>query len=256
MGGGAAGQFGGSSGLYGCTIVNNSAAELGGGSIGITCTNSVFSGNSAVIGGGAYNSFLESCTLMNNRAFRYGGGTVGSNAVNCIIYDNLAMVEGTENYTNVPYMQACCTTPLPSAGALNITNPPLVIEPGNPRLLPGSPCINVGYNYPWMTTATDIEGNARIIDTTVDLGAYEYAGASSLTGAVRVAISGGYQVVAGCALPLTATVTGKAQDLLWTFGDGASATNVWRTAHVWSSPGTYYVSLRAANLGSLSLIHI
>ena len=156
VGGGAAGQFGNGSGLYGCTVVNNSAAELGGGSIGITCTNCVFSGNSAIIGGGAYQSFLQSCTLMNNRAFRYGGGTVGSNAVNCIIYDNLAMIEGTENYTNVPYMLACCTTPLPSAGALNITNPPLVIEPGNPRLLPDSPCINVGYNYPWMSTATDI----------------------------------------------------------------------------------------------------
>ena len=254
VGGGAAGQFGSASSLYGCTLVNNSAAELGGGSIGITCTNCVFSGNTAVIGGGAYQSFLQSCTLMNNRAFRYGGGTVGSNAVNCIIYDNLAMVEGTENYTNVPYMQASCTTPLPSAGALNFTNSPLVIEPGNPRLLPDSPCINAGYNYSWMATATDIEGNARVINTNVDLGAYEYAGASSLTGAVRVAISeGGYYVVAGCALPLTATVSGKAQSLVWSFGDGAGATNVWHTAHVWSSPGTYSVTCQAANLsGSAS----
>ncbi|NCC69659.1 MAG: PKD domain-containing protein, partial [Clostridia bacterium] len=46
---------------------------------------------------------------------------------------------------------------------------------GDFRLLPGSPCIDTGTNQAWMATATDLDGNDRILNTTVDIGAYEYA---------------------------------------------------------------------------------
>jgi len=45
---------------------------------------------------------------------------------------------------------------------------------GNFRLLSSSPCVNAGTNQDWMTNAVDIDGNRRIIDGNVDMGAYEF----------------------------------------------------------------------------------
>jgi len=46
---------------------------------------------------------------------------------------------------------------------------------GNYRLLAGSPCINAGHNTLAPTnTLVDLDGNIRIWDITVDMGAYEY----------------------------------------------------------------------------------
>ena len=42
------------------------------------------------------------------------------------------------------------------------------------HLRPNSPCINAGVNQAWMTGAQDLDANARIINTTVDIGAYEF----------------------------------------------------------------------------------
>jgi hypothetical protein len=42
------------------------------------------------------------------------------------------------------------------------------------HLLPNSPCINAGLNQAWMTGAQDLDANARIVNTTVDIGAYEF----------------------------------------------------------------------------------
>lgn len=44
----------------------------------------------------------------------------------------------------------------------------------NYRLEAGSPCIDIGTNQDWMTGELDLDGNARVFNGIVDLGAYEY----------------------------------------------------------------------------------
>ncbi|MFA6047011.1 MAG: choice-of-anchor Q domain-containing protein, partial [Phycisphaerales bacterium] len=55
-------------------------------------------------------------------------------------------------------------------------------EEGNFRLAALSPCIDAGTNRDWMSGAKDLDGNARIIGPSVDMGAYEYeVGAITVT---------------------------------------------------------------------------
>jgi hypothetical protein len=68
------------------------------------------------------------------------------------------------------------------AGALNcFTNAPLFanLSAGDLHLQSNSPCINAGNNS-CVTSATDLDGNPRIVGGTVDIGAYEYQTPSSI----------------------------------------------------------------------------
>ena len=44
---------------------------------------------------------------------------------------------------------------------------------GDYRLSFGSPCINTGSNQAWMADSFDLAGHKRILQKTVDMGAYE-----------------------------------------------------------------------------------
>ena len=68
----------------------------------------------------------------------------------------------------------CCTIPDSFDGA-GITNDPAFVNTaaGDFHLQSNSPCINSGNNA-FVTTATDLDGNPRIVGGTVDIGAYEY----------------------------------------------------------------------------------
>lgn len=75
-------------------------------------------------------------------------------------------------------MTNCCAIPIPTPtwnGFGNITNEPLFVDwlNGNLRLQSNSPCINAGANI-YVSTFLDVEGSHRIVDGTVDMGAYEY----------------------------------------------------------------------------------
>jgi hypothetical protein len=99
--------------------------------------------------------------------------------INCVVYDNN---NGGANWsysgggTNSVWLNSCTTPELTgSSDTGNITNAPMFVSSalGNYRLTRGSPCVNTGTFQDWMTGAFDLDGNPRLVGTTVDMGAYE-----------------------------------------------------------------------------------
>jgi len=194
--------------VYDCTIISN-VSQRGGGvcvdesatphgvirncliAYNSTTTNKTIWGSADGRGGGidlkGTAAWVVNCTVVSNVGAEITGGLYGDNnggsVVNCIIYDNYLTngtldnvgwdVGGDETaFTN------CCTVPiagLPGSG--NIDGDPLFVDAaaGNFRLTYISPCRNAGLNQSWMSTALDLDGNARLDPHTleVDIGAYE-----------------------------------------------------------------------------------
>jgi hypothetical protein len=96
---------------------------------------------------------------------------------NCIVYFNTATIGPNYLDSSLGY---CCATPLP-ASVGNFTNPPdFVDQAGNNfRLQANSPCINSGLNVD-APAGPDLDGNARIVGGTVDVGAYEFQSPTSV----------------------------------------------------------------------------
>jgi hypothetical protein len=162
-----------------CTLTNNWAGA-GGGSYNATLHQCVLLANTAYIyGGGAGGGTLDQCTLVGNSAhLDPGGGAAtsdewGCSLNNCILFDNTA--PAGPNYSDDSRLNYCCTTPLPGSGTGNITNPPMFVDRlnGNLRLQSNSPCINAG-DSAYASGTTDLDGNPRIVNDTVDIGAYEW----------------------------------------------------------------------------------
>ncbi len=156
--------------LFDCILTNDYASYYGGGAYGVELVNCLLVNNVASAYGGAGVSCLFiNCTLVGN-----AGGPVANYAVvtctleNSIIYDNPGNCGTYVNCIN------CCTIPDPG-GVNDITNDPAFVNPANGdyHLQAGSPCINAGTNS-FVTTATDLDGNPRIVGSTVDIGTYEY----------------------------------------------------------------------------------
>jgi alpha-tubulin suppressor-like RCC1 family protein len=203
LGGGALGST-----LVQCSVLNGQA-QYGGGLNSCTASNCILTGNLAIIGStgagaGAYTSSLYNCMLYSNRSFFTGGGAALSTLINCTIASNTAYgITGGGgggvtsctltnsiiyfnttggNYSGSNNMSWCCTTPLPNdgsgdvvVGVNNTSSAPLFVNlaNGNCRLYPGSPGIDSGNNAVVPVTV-DLDGNARIVNGTVDLGAYEF----------------------------------------------------------------------------------
>ena len=190
--------------LINVTFIGNQAISLGGGLFSyagtLSLSNVRFSGNLAGGGGGMYNSgrsTLVNVTFAGNRA-DVGGGLYNeydsADLTNAILWGNAALT-GTQLYNNAPLnlnysliqsdtnaivngvegnlsygpgIRTCdplFTAPITATAAPTLT--------GDYRLRGGSPAINAGNNLS-VTALTDLDGNPRIIDGIVDLGAYEW----------------------------------------------------------------------------------
>ncbi|MCL1921591.1 MAG: hypothetical protein FWG50_11070, partial [Kiritimatiellaeota bacterium] len=175
----ATGNGGGSyySILYRCTVSGNNAtgnslSGYGGGAYNGTLNNCVLARNTGNIGGGAHSSVLNNCTVTGNTAGSTGGGTYNGTLNNCIVWGNAVTSGTTMNYSGGTFRYSCAS-PIPS-GVMNIDADPLFRFPemGDYRLTAGSLCLDAGTNF-YVVGATDVAGNARIQNGTVDMGAYE-----------------------------------------------------------------------------------
>ncbi|MDP2896184.1 MAG: right-handed parallel beta-helix repeat-containing protein [bacterium] len=176
------------------TIIGNIiAGNSGRGGGGLACCagtiqNNTLTGNSASYGGGAYvcDGTIENNTIAGNLAGWYGGGLYGCEAaiLNCIIWENGALTGPQIHESSVPTY--CCIEGWSGGGEGNISENPQFVDPDGPdndpdtyedndyRIAQGSPCVDAGLNEEWMWSAVDLDGNARIMNGTVDMGAFEY----------------------------------------------------------------------------------
>lgn len=194
--------------LVNVMFFENIANDRGGGMFnemgtGLTVTNAVFANNMIIWSGGGggaiYNSYagamLINVTIAYNSAgLGWGGGIFNLGSIlqitNSIMWDNTA-TQGTNpqiwnNASNLDIfnslLQGCGGSGAGWDGSFGIdfggnidTDPMFVGQPFNLRLDPGSPAINAGENGLIFTgVTTDLDGNPRIADGTVDMGAYEH----------------------------------------------------------------------------------
>ena len=243
------------------SIFSNNVAQSGGGAYAGTFNNSLFTGNSAGTGGAVAAAIesvtvLNNCTVCGNSASTAGGGLASDGeaapsvlaATNCIVYGNQAPSGSNylAGFATELTMSYCCTTPLPAGGTNDFTNNPVFVNAatGDYQLQSNSPCINAGTAA---ALGTDLDGNPRVVGGFVDLGAYEYQGASPVP--VFPGLQANYTGVStGIVVGFTGQVAGHATETQWTFGDGTAVSNqLPSVAHSWAVPGDYTVALWAYN---------
>lgn len=131
-------------------------------------------------GGGIHcecGGLIQSCTIVGNACNYLGGGVscfLGGTVENSIIYFNNSAWSNCYNEgSEVSYSYTCCAPAYTGEG--NTDADPLFVDPsGNDyRLMPMSPCLDVGTNAEWMVGAVDLAGASRISNGRVDMGAYE-----------------------------------------------------------------------------------
>lgn len=164
---------------YGGFSVNGNGVTGSGGGIcsylsSPVMMNCTFRGNIGLFGGGIYSSYsnptVTNCTFTKNLGKISGGGLYGSSATvtNCIFWENeLNEIAGTE--PNVTY----CDIEGGYAGTGNINVFPAFADEAG-RLSAVSPCIDTGSNSAPNLPDKDFDGNPRITNTTVDMGAFEF----------------------------------------------------------------------------------
>ncbi|MFQ5463689.1 MAG: right-handed parallel beta-helix repeat-containing protein [Phycisphaerae bacterium] len=154
-----------------------------------TLTNCLFSGNSSDHGGGMLAwgfATLANCTFSQNyAAYDSGGfGTFGapSSVTNCILWGNTGggtTLEQQQLFGTALSVDYSCVQGWTGAlgGVGNNGADPLFADPGlgDFHLSTDSPCIDAGNNdaVPQSVT-TDLDGNPRVVNAVVDMGAYEF----------------------------------------------------------------------------------
>ncbi|HMJ48745.1 MAG TPA: choice-of-anchor Q domain-containing protein, partial [Ferruginibacter sp.] len=230
-----------------CVFYNNSGGSQGGGiynaGSGSIITNCEFTANTASYGAGLYNdnsaANIINCTIYGNNSVSGGGGIYNETAFadpaappkifNCIIWGNSTTIN---NSATVPEVSHSIVQG-GYAGTNNKDLDPLFVNAanGNLHLQQCSPAINAGLNSA-NTTTKDLDGNARIFSSTIDMGAYE----SQTTACCP----------AGNVLYVKKDATGDNNGMSWPdaftrLQDALAKTNLCaNVTQIWVAKGTYY----------------
>jgi PKD repeat protein len=157
-----------------CLILGNKMRAGG----GVYCTysnprftNCTISGNSASDGGGVFCSFSSNPTFRNSVIW---GNTANWSGHQIYVYTGSSITLSYSCYANGTNDVASYGTVTPN-NCINLDPDFVDAASGNYRLEPTSPCIDIGNNsYVPAGVTTDLDGNPRIQNGTVDMGAYEY----------------------------------------------------------------------------------
>lgn len=167
-------------------IAGNSAGFGGGINCNYNCspsiTNNIIAGNSAETQGGGIYCGDSSPDIINNTIFgnwaTWGGGIYsgGDDSFPTVINTILWMDSPQEIYLHVGGSIAVTYSDVQGGwtGEGNIDADPVFVDApnGDYHLLPDSPCIDAGDNTV-VTSGTDLDGNPRIVNDVVDIGAFE-----------------------------------------------------------------------------------
>lgn len=168
-----------------CVLTGCRAVAQGGGvylRAGVTVRNCLIYGNLADYGGGVLSyqgGLVQDCTVCDNEASSQGGGAFayeGGSYFNTILYFNTSSSGANWSIRTTGAFAYCCLTP-DSGGKGNVTGAPEFIgrSSSNYRVLDISPCRDTG-RTDQAGGAYDLDGLPRILNSTVDIGCYEYAG--------------------------------------------------------------------------------
>jgi predicted outer membrane repeat protein len=234
-----------------CLFLNN-AGSFGGairnevaiGSALALITNCTFFGNTAVFGGVVHN-------------FDFNTGLCEPRLVNCIVWDNS---DSFDDFNNLPTTQIRSTlvdAPNCPPGAacgngMMYNQNPLFVAPlaGNLRLNTGSPAIDAGDNADIPAgIATDLDGNQRIWNGTVDLGAYEHDAQPSQSEPLAAFNVNAAQGCAPFNVQFLNQSNGNPVSFKWLFPGGNPATSTDpNPAVIYTTPGLYSVTLIVGNV--------
>ncbi|SMC09667.1 choice-of-anchor Q domain-containing protein [Nitratiruptor tergarcus] len=181
--------------IINCNIHSNTAV-LDGGGIGNgnsapKIINSNIFNNIAEDGGGIKNTLssptITNCNIYNNTATHSGGGIYNTSSSHSTITNTIIWANSNDQIYNYHSTITVTYSDIEGGytGTGNIDEDPKFVDPANGdfHLQPNSPCINKGNNNAPALPPTDFEGDPRIIDGIVDIGADEF---KSLVASVSV----------------------------------------------------------------------
>jgi hypothetical protein len=236
-----------------CVLTNNSALYAGGGIAFGTINNSFIRDNTSQNGGGAYQATLNNCTVIRNHcpfnSPANGAGTCQCVTRNSIVVNNYIPQFGILDYQLMndgsppSKFLYSCSNPLPS-GTGNINVNPQFVDYAF-HLLADSPCRGTGSSL--YSSGSDLDDEP--FANPPSMGCDEVI-AANLTGPLSVVIANGTrETLVNHSTGFSAYVNGRASGVSWSFGDGATVTNVISGVfHAWTNAGTYTVTFTAYNV--------
>lgn len=203
---------------------------------------------------------LENCTIAGNQTKQYTGiYATGGTVRNCLVGGNTLSTQGVKDgneniqvYNSGNATFEYCAVPEAIDGSnIHVVAEPFADADYRPAAL--TSVLNVGLNQPWMTDAKDLDGNDRIINGTVDIGAYESSEMPDVSPAGVIQIKGANRGVPPFDVTFTAVLEncGETSDISykWNFGDGGTEDGTGKSTvtHRFETVGEWKVSLVVDN---------